>query len=688
MVRTDSVKVLATPPLAEKQLKILAIHGDERSDSYYWLRDRESSKVLEYIKAENEYAAAMMQHTEPLQEKLYNEMLARIQETDLSVPARKDKYFYYTRTEEGKAYAIHCRKQGSLEAPEEILIDQNQLAEGQEFFDLGDFVVSPNHRFLAYATDTSGAERYVLFFIDLKTKERFSEAIEDTYADIVWGNDNRTVFYTKVDRANRPYQLWRHLLGTDPKQDELVYEEKDDAYFLGVGKTRSEAYIFMYLNSKVTTEIRYLDADRPEGEFRIFQPQQKNVEYDVEHHGEDFYIVTNENAINFKLMKAPVSSPGKENWQEIIPHREDVMLVGASAFADRLVVYERRNGLPTVRVRKLSTGEDEAIEFPEPTYTVSEGKNPEFHTQTLRFNYASMVTPSSVFDYDMETQQRELRKEVAVLGGYDRTLYESDRIYATAEDGTKVPISIVYRKDLQKDGKNPLLLIGYGSYGISYPASFSSARLSLLERGVAVAIAHVSGGGEMGRKWYEDGKMLCKRNTFTDFIACAEHLIAEKWTGSDRLAISGGSAGGLLIGAVLNLRPDLFHAAIANVPFVDVVTTILDPDLPLTVIEWDEWGNPNDKAYYDYIKSYSPYDNVAARAYPHLLVTGGLNDSRVMYWEPAKWTAKLREVKTDDRWLLLKTNMGAGHSGASGRYESLKEIAFEYAFLFDRWGLT
>jgi oligopeptidase B len=441
----------------------------------------------------------------------------------------------------------------------------------------------------------------------------------------------------------------------------------------------------MDLGSKVTSEFHYLDASNPTGSFQVIHPRQQGMEYDVEHHSDRFYITTNEDAINFKLVSAPVTAPTKANWQVVIPHREDVMLSGVSAFADHLVVYERKAGLPTVRVQKLSTGEEHDIDFPEPTYAVYEGSNPEFNSNILRFNYTSLITPNSVFDYDMETQQRELKKETPVLGGYDRTQYRSERITAKAPDGTEVPISLVYRNDIGKTN-NPLFLTGYGSYGMSYPASFSSNRLSLLDRGIVCAIAHIRGGAEMGRKWYEEGKFLHKKNTFTDFIACAEHLIAENWTSGDRLAISGGSAGGLLIGAVLNLRPDLFQVAIADVPFVDVVTTILDPSLPLTVLEWEEWGNPKDKTYYDYMKSYSPYDNVEAKDYPHLLVTAGLNDPRVQYWEPAKWTAKLRSMKTDNNLLLLKTNMEAGHGGASGRYKSLKELAFKYAFVLERLG--
>ena len=673
-----------TPPIAAKHPHELVTHGDKRIDNYYWLRQQDKPEVIDYLNAENEYTAAKMKHTEDLQKSLYDEMLSRIKETDLSVPYRLKDYYYYSRTEEGKGYSILCRKYQSLDAEEEILLDQNELAEGKEFFSLGVRSVSPNQQILAYSTDTTGAEQYTLFFLDLATKSLYSETIPNTYYSFAWGNDNQTVFYTKVDNANRPYQLWRHILGSDPSSDVLVYQEDDEAYYLGVDKTRSRAYILLELGSKITSEVYYLDADNPGGEFQLFQPRQTGIEYFLGHHSDRFYITTNEDAINFKLMSTPVNSIDKTNWKTIIPHREDVLLVGVDAFADRLVIYERKEGLPTARIQTLATGEIKELTFPEPTYSFFGGNNPEFNTTKFRFSYSSMITPSSVFDYDFETEERELKKETEVLGGYDRTLYASERLTAIASDGTKVSISLVYKKGIDKDGSNPLWLTGYGSYGYPYPVTFSSLRLSLLDRGFIVAIAHIRGGQEMGRKWYEDGKFLSKKNTFTDFIACAEHLIAEKWTNSDRLVISGGSAGGLLMGAVINMRPDLFKVVVADVPFVDVLTTILDTSLPLTILEWEEWGNPNQKEYYDYIKSYSPYDNVTAKDYPALLITAGLNDSRVKYWEPAKWTAKLRELKTDNNLLLLKTNMSAGHGGASGRYESLKEIAFEYAFVLDR----
>lgn len=682
----NPTSTLPSVPIATQHPYVHVLHGDERIDNYFWLRDRDNPDVIAYLEAENAYTDAIMQPTEELQTRLYDEMLSRIQEDDLSVPYRKGEFYYYTRTEAGKAYPIHCRKHGSLEAPEEILLDQNQLAEGTEYFSLGVFAVSPNHQRLTYAIDTTGSERYTLFFLDLTTRELYPERIPDAYVSFAWGNDNETVFYTTVDAAHRPDKLFRHQLGRSIEQDELVFHEPDDAYFLFVTKTRSEAFLLLGLGSKITSEVHYLDANNPTGAFQPIRPRKVGIEYEVEHHSDTFYILTNEDALNFKLMKAPIAHP--DQWETVIEHREDVFLTDISAFVDHLVIYDREAGLPNMRVRKLSTGEEHRIAFPESTYEVSESANPEFNTHTLRFGYTSLVTPSSIFDYDLDAQTRELKKETPVLGGYDRTQYRSERISAIAPDGVAVPVSIVYKQGVSPTGKNPLLLTGYGSYGFSYPDSFSSTRLSLLDRGVVLAIAHIRGGSELGRKWYEDGKFLHKQNTFSDFIACAEALINQGWTDSEHLAISGGSAGGLLVGAVLNQRPELFKAAIAQVPFVDVVTTILDTSLPLSATEWEEWGNPNDKTFYDYMKAYSPYDNVAQKAYPALLVTAGLNDPRVSYWEPAKWTAKLRQLKTDNNVLLLKTNMGAGHGGASGRYDRLKEIAFEYAFLLVQWGLA
>ena len=678
----------SSTPIAAKHPQELVTHGDKRIDNYYWLRHQDNSEVIDYLNAENSYTEGQMQHTQKLQQSLYDEILSRIKETDLSVPYRLKDYYYYSRTEEGQAYPILCRKYQILETAEEILLDQNKLAADEDFFSLGTASISPNQKILAYSTDTTGAEQYTLFFLDLTTRKLYSETIAHTYYSFAWGNDNQTAFYTKVDDANRPYQLWRHTLDSKVSDDVLIYQEDDEAYYLSVGKTRSRAYILLDLSSKLTSEIHYLDANNSEGEFQLFQPRQTGVEYSLEHHTDRFYIVTNEEAINFKLLSTSVESTSKTNWQTVIPHREDVMLEGIDAFSDHLVIYEREAGLSTARIQTLATGDITQLTFGEPSYSFYEGNNPEFDTTKFCFGYSSMTTPASVFDYDLNTRARELKKETEVLGGYDRTQYQSERLMATADDGTEVPISLVYKKGIERDGSNPLWLTGYGSYGYAYPVTFSSTRLSLLDRGFVYAIAHIRGGEEMGRKWYEDGKLLHKKNTFTDFIACAEHLIAENWTKSDRLIISGGSAGGLLMGAVVNQRPDLFKAVVADVPFVDVLTTILDTSLPLTVLEWEEWGNPNQPEYYDYIKSYSPYDNVIPQDYPAMLITAGWNDSRVKYWEPAKWTAKLRELKTDNNLLLLKTNMSAGHGGASGRYEYLKEIAFEYTFVWDRLNIS
>ena len=684
---STSARATLTPPVAKTDSKVDTVHGEARVDNYFWLREKSNPEVIAYLETENKYTEAMMQHTEDFQEQLYQELLGRIKETDLSVPEKIDDYYYYTRTEEGKQYPIYCRKQGNLEAVEEILLDQNALSEGHEYLEVGVYKISPNHQLLAYSTDTTGGESYTLYIKDLNTGQLLADQIPNTYYSVEWASDNQTLFYTTLDAAKRPYKLYRHQLGSDPAADPLIYHETDESFFLDISKTRSKAYLLMELENINTSEVRYLEADQPTGDFNVVSPRQSELEYSVEHHSDQFFIVTNADAVNFKLMRASVNNPSRANWQEMIPHREAVKLDGVSAFQNHLVISEREDGLQKIRVRNLATDEEHAVAFPEPVYTVRQGRNPEFNTTTLRFNYASLVTPMSVFDYQMDARTRELKKQDEVLGGYDPSLYESERIFAKAADGTPVPISIVYKKGLTRDGGNPLLLYGYGSYGINSDPYFSSNRLSLLDRGFIYAIAHIRGGEEMGRAWYEKGKLLHKKNTFTDYIACAENLIAEKYTASDKLAIQGGSAGGLLMGAVTNMRPELFEIVVAKVPFVDVVNTMLDASIPLTVVEYDEWGNPNEKMFYDYIKSYSPYDNIEAKAYPHILVTAGLNDPRVHYWEPAKWTAKLRTLKTGDNRLLLKTEMGAGHGGPSGRYDYLKEMAFEYAFIFDLLGI-
>ena len=675
-------------PSARIQPHRTSVHGETRTDDYHWLRERDDPAVLSHLERENAHTAAVMRHTEGLQKTLYEEIRGRIQETDLSVPARDGAYYYYSRTIAGKQYRVRCRKKGSLAAPEEVLLDENELAEGRAYFRVGVFGVSPDHRLLAYSVDDDGSETYTLRVKDLSTGELLPDEITNTYYGLAWANDNKTFFYTVLDDAKRPHQVYRHVLGTSPAADVRVHDERDEKFHVRLSKTRSDRFILVSIDSAITSEVRFLDADRPTGEFRVIHPREHGVEYSVSHHGDSFFITTNAEAVNFRLVRAPVSDPGRPNWSEVIPHRPAVKLDGTDAFKDHLVIYERDAGIRRLRIRSLADGEDHYVSFPEPVYTASGGDNRVYDTRTLRFNFTSLVTPRSVFDYDMQTRRRELKKQEEVLGGYDPADYVSQRLFATAADGTRVPVSLVHRKGTPLDGTAPMLLYGYGSYGASMDPQFASDRISLLERGFVYAIAHVRGGGEMGRPWYDDGKFLKKKNTFTDFIACAEHLIAEKYTSADRLAIMGGSAGGLLMGAVANMRPDLFEVVVAKVPFVDVVNTMLDETIPLTVTEFEEWGNPKDKVYYDYMMGYSPYDNVEAQGYPNMLVTAGLNDPRVQYWEPAKWTAKLRALKTDDHRLLLKTNMGAGHGGRSGRYEQMKETAFDYAFVLDVLGVN
>ena len=678
------------PPVAKVIPRSETVHGEERTDNYFWLRERGSAEVIAYLEAENAYTEAVMKPTEGLREKLYAELVGRIKETDSEVPTRVDDYEYYSRTVEDKQYRIHCRKrlaEGADEAEEEILLDENVRAEGEKYFRLGAFEVSPDHRLLAVSSDTDGSETYTLRVKDLTTGEWLEDEIPNTYSSVEWANDNRTLFYNTLDEAKRPYKLFRHVLGEDPAADALVFHEPDNAFYLGLSKTRSKKYLLLKLKSNTTSEIHYLDAARPGRDFRVIEPRRQEVEYDVHHGRERFFIRTNDRAKNFRLMEAPVSDPSRRRWKEVIPHDDDVLLEAVSVFQNHLAAWTRSGGLEHIQIRDLHSGRTHEVEFEEPVYSISGAWNPEFRSSTLRFVYNSLTTSRSVFDYDMDVKTRELKKRYEVLGGYDPADYASERIFASAEDGVQVPISLVYKKGFAKDGSSPLFLYGYGSYGISIDPNFSSTRLSLLDRGFVYAIAHVRGGEDLGRRWYEQGKLLHKRNTFTDFIAAAEHLVEQKYAHPERVVIQGGSAGGLLVGAVLNMRPDLFHAAIAAVPFVDVVNTMLDASIPLTVTEYEEWGDPGDKKVYDYILSYSPYDNVERKAYPHLLVTAGLNDPRVQYWEPAKWTAKLRALKTDPNRLLLKTKMGAGHGGPSGRYERLRERAFEYAFLLDVLGI-
>lgn len=652
----------------------MTVHGDTRIDNYFWLRDRKDPDTIAYLEAENAYTKEKLQHTEALQATLYAEMLGRIQQTDLSVPVKRDEYFYYTRTEEGKQYAIHGRRKGS--GPEEVLLDGNQLAEGHKYFRLGAFIASPNHRLLAYSLDFEGDEKYTIRIKNLDTGEPLPDEIPNTSYTVEWAADNTTFFYTTLDEALRPYKVFRHTLGV--QDDPLIYHEPDERFTLDLASTRSRAYIFININSSLTSEVRYLRKDQPAGEFHVLLPRVFETEYDVTHHGDSFFIRTNDGAKGFRVIEAPVADPAKANWKDIIPGRDGVTIESVTAFQDYLVTEERHRGLTQICIREFSTGGQHSIEFPEPVYTADLGANAEFNTKLLRFHYTSLVTPASIYDYNMETRERELKKQQAVLGGYDPQLYQSERIYAG-----EVPISLVYKKGFVQDGRAPMLLYGYGSYGLSIDPSFSSDRLSLLDRGFVYAIAHLRGGMDLGKPWHEDGRLLKKKNTFTDFIACAEKLIAEKYTSPERLAIMGRSAGGLLMGAVANLRPDLFAAVVAGVPFVDSLNTALDASLPLTVGEYEEFGDPRKREFYHYMKSYAPYENVTAQAYPAMLVTAGLNDPRVSYWEPAKWVAKLRALKTNDRPLLLKTNLGSGHFGASGRYEYLKETAIEYAFLLD-----
>ncbi len=675
------------PPVAKIVPWVDSLFGDIRTDNYYWLREKENPEVIDYLIAENDYTNEIMNHSQAFQKKLYEEMIGRIKETDLSVPYKMGEYFYYSKTEEGKQYNIYCRKNGSLDADEEILLDANMLATGKEYFDLGIYEISNNQNLLAYSVDNNGSEEYTIFIKNLTTGELLDDTIPKTSHGIEWANDNKTIFYTTFDHTKRSDKLWRHELGTDISTDPMIFHEKDEKYFLYVSKTKSKKYLGLYLESNLTSEVRYLKADDPTGKFKVLHPREQGVEYSIYHHGNKFYIKTNENAKNFKIVTVPTRNPAKKYWKDFVPHSDTVKIDNVEVFKNHLVLFERINGLKQVHIINLKDNSEHYIEFPEPVYSVYNSTNKEFNTDLLRFSYYSLVTPKSIYDYNLNNKSRELLKQTEVLGGYDSKQYQSERIFAIASDGSEIPISLVYKKGIEKNGNNFLWLYGYGSYGASMDPYFSSRRLTLLDRGFIYAIAHIRGGGEMGRYWYEEGKFLNKKNTFTDFIACAEHLVNKGYTNSEKMVTSGGSAGGLLMGAVLNMRPDLFKAAIAGVPFVDVLTTMLDSTIPLTVTEFEEWGNPAEEEYYWYMKSYSPYDNVEEKAYPNILITAGLNDPRVQYWEPAKWTAKLRYLKTDNNLLLLKTNMGAGHGGASGRYDYLKEKAFEYAFIFNILGI-
>lgn len=676
------------PPLAPRRPHSLVNHGDERIDDWYWLHDRDNAEVIAYVEAENAYTKAVLSHTEPLQEKLFSEIKARIKETDESVPWRMGDWWYLSKTVEGLQYPSHYRRRGSVDASDELVLDANALANGHDYFELGALEVSPDGWLLAYSTDTEGDERYTMHARDLRTDEDLPDEIVGIGSGAAWADDNATIFYRTLDDAHRPFQVWRHRLGTDRSADVLVYQEDDERFHLSIDRTRSGRFVIINADSAITSEARFVPTADPGAEPVVIEPRRQGVEYSVDHHGDRFFIVTNDDALDFRLVEAPVDAPGHANWTDVIPARDDARLLGVAAFADHLAVYERSGGLRRVRVMRLADGDIHEISQPEAISTAGGQINEEFETTTLRYSYTSLVTPQSVFDYDMNARTRELKKQEPVLCGFDPTLYATERRWATAVDGASVPISMVRRKDTTLDGTAPCLLYGYGSYESSIDPRFSSARLSLLDRGFVFAIAHVRGGGEMGRLWYENGKFLNKPNTFSDFITCAEALIAEGVTSRDRLVIRGGSAGGLLVGASLNLRPDLFVAVVAEVPFVDCLTTILDESLPLTAVEWEEWGNPKQREFYDCMKSYAPYDNVRATNYPRMLVTAGLNDPRVSYFEPAKWVAKLRVTKSDDNLLVLKTEMGAGHHGPSGRYDVWKDEAFVYAFILDSLGIT
>ncbi|MFN0104098.1 MAG: S9 family peptidase [Bryobacteraceae bacterium] len=679
---------LPSPPVATTVPKTITQHGETRNEPYFWLREKTNPEVISHLEAENRYFEAVMKPVQELKQTLYKEMVGRIQEVDLSVPERRDDYYYYTRIEKGQNYQLYCRKYESLDGKEELLLDGNELAKGHKYFRLGNYAVSPSHKLLAYSTDIEGDEVYTTYFKDLKTGATLPDRVPNVYYGLAWGNDDKTLFYTTLDAAKRPYRVHRHVLGTPLSADEVVFEESDERFYVELSTTKDKKYILISSDSKMTSEVLYLDADRPGGKFAPVATRKQGVLYGVRHHEGVFLIVHNDGAQNFQLVSAKVGDSAPDKWQVVIPHRKDVLLEGIEAYKDWMTLTERENGLRRLRVRKWDGGEDHIASMPEPVYAVQLTGNPNYDAKTIRFTYQSLVTPPSVFDYEMATRQRTLKKEQQIPSGYDASQYASERAFATAADGARIPIAIVYKKGFQKNGKAPLLLYGYGSYGLNSEATFSAARLSLLDRGFAFAIANIRGGSEMGRYWYETGKLLSKKSTFTDFVTAAEHLIAGKYTSPQRLAIMGRSAGGLLMGAVVNLRPELFHTVLALVPFVDVLNSMSDATLPLTVGEYEEWGNPEDKKFYDYMKSYSPYDNVKRAAYPNILATGGLNDPRVPYWEPAKWVAKMRTLKTDKNLLAMKINLGAGHFGKSGRYAVLEETAEEYAFLLMTMGIT
>ncbi|HRG17570.1 MAG TPA: S9 family peptidase [Flavobacterium lutivivi] len=678
------------PPVAKIIPKSLEKHGHVRIDNYYWLNERENPEVIDYLNKENEYYQKETAHTKKFQEELFAEMKGRIKEDDTSVPYLYNGYWYITRYETGKNYPIYTRKKGSLDATEEILFDCNKMAEGHAYFQLSGMSVSEDNKWCAFGVDLVSRRQYTIQIKNLETGEILPVKIKNTTGGSTWASDNKTLFYTRKDAQTlRSDKIYKHKVGTNPENDELIFHEKDDTYDTFVYKEKSKKYIVIGSTSTLTSEYQILEANNPDGQFRIFQPRVRGVEYSISHYGDSFYVVTNKDkATNFKLMKTPETATGSDNWKDLIPHRKDVLIEGIEIFKDYLVVEERSNGLNKIQIKPWNGSGDYYLPFDIETYTAYTTTNVDFDTEILRYGYQSMATPSSVIDFNMRTKEKTVLKEQAVLGGkFDKNNYTEERIWATAQDGTKVPISIVYRKGIQKNGKNPFLLYAYGSYGSSMDPYFSSTRLSLLDRGFIYGIAHIRGGEDLGREWYENGKLLKKINTFTDFIDCSKYVIEQKYTSTQHLYAEGGSAGGLLMGAIVNMAPKLYNGVIAQVPFVDVVTTMLDDSIPLTTGEYDEWGNPNEKVYYDYMLSYSPYDQVKAQDYPNMYVSTGLHDSQVQYWEPAKWVAKIRAMRTNNNQLFLDTNMDAGHGGASGRFEALKELAKEFSFLLDLEGI-
>jgi oligopeptidase B len=688
LMKTEGISI----PAARQKPHPLTIHGHTRTDNYYWVNERENPEVLDYLNSENDYLGKVMAPVKAFEDRLFEEMKGRIKEADQSVPYKDGHYYYYSKFIHGGEYPVYCRKKGSLEGAEEILLDGNKLAEGQSYFNIGGFEISDNEQIMAFGIDTISRRNYTLRFKDLTTGNLLDDVIELTEGgNYAWGADNKTIFYVTRDQQTLlGDKVYRHILGTDVKNDELVYEEKDNQYYMGIYRTKSKKYISIYSGQNgVATEFFLLEASKPSGKFESFLPRKKGHEYFIDHYKDKFYVRTNlDNAVNFKLMEV---KEGKTKdltaWKEVIPHRPEVLLEGIEIFKNHMVVQERKEGLINLKIINQSTKKEHFLDFGEPAYDAYIGTNPEFDTQTLRFGYNSMTTPSSTFDYNMDTKSKVLMKEQEILGGFDKNNYKTERIFVTTRDGVKVPVSIVYHKDTKIDGTAPLLQYAYGSYGASMDASFSSNRLSLLNRGFVYALCHIRGGQEMGRNWYEDGKMFKKKNTFNDFVDCSKFLISHHFTHKEKLFAMGGSAGGLLMGAVINQAPELYKGIVAAVPFVDVVTTMLDETIPLTTGEFEEWGNPKNKDSYDYMLSYSPYDNVEAKSYPNMLVTTGLHDSQVQYWEPAKWVLKLREMKKGNNLLIMHTNMTAGHGGASGRFSQLREIAMEYVFLLDLAGI-